>query len=171
MEDKKIEQLLAAFYNGETTPEEEWQLSDILNSEEVSEKYLMERQLFNALHEASRIPLPQGFSERLKSAIDRHIQDTTTRQSPSKTRKLYFSLMSAAAVALLCIGLFFTTYKRPHADYIADTFTNPYDAAIAAEQALLLVSVKLNQGLSPLEKVQENVKKTNDFINENVILN
>jgi hypothetical protein len=54
---------------------------------------------------------------------------------------------------------------------IADTYTNPTEAAAAAEQALMFVSAKLNQGFSPLEKVIEGVDKTNEVINENLKTN
>lgn len=129
-------------------------------------------QLLDAFYKGdiTRIPLPQGLSERLESAIDRHITTSTTCLKPfTKTKIRYIRFMSAAAVALLCIGLFFITDKKK--PYIADTFTNPEEAALAVEQALLLVSSKLNQGLSPFEKVRESVQKTNELINENITIN
>ena len=79
-------------------------------------------------------------------------------------------IASAAAVALLCIGLFIFQGRDSRQDFIADTYTNPEEAAIAAEQALLLISAKLNQGLALLEKVQNNVDKTNEVLNENLKL-
>jgi hypothetical protein len=84
---------------------------------------------------------------------------------------LYLSIISAAAVALLCISLFFATKQPSKRDFIADTYTNPEEAAIAAEQALLLVSSKLNQGLSYVGKVDESVQKTNKILYEKLNFN
>ena len=157
----KIERLLADFYNGDTTPEEENFLAQFFNNHEISEKWYMDRDLFAALYHPSRIQLPEGVSERLASVIDKYVAETTRK---TQTRKLYVRILSAAAVALLCIGLFFTQQRTSKQDFIADTYTNPEEAAIAAEQALLFVSAKLNQGLSPLKTVKESVNKTNEIL-------
>ena len=164
-DDKKIEQLLAAFYNGETTPEEDKVLAEFFSSEDVSDKWHTDRDLFSALYDPTRIPLPKGLSARLEIAIDKHITESTNQKSNSKIRKMYLVFLSAADVVLLCIGLFFNPEKNYKQDFIADTYTNPEEAAKAAEQALLFVSAKLNQGLSPLEKVKESVNKTNEILN------
>ena len=170
-DEKKIEQLLAAFYNGDTMPEEETALAEFFNRETLSEKWDTDRDLFNVLYNPERITLPKGVSERLESAVDAYIAQTASRNSYSKTRRLYFSILSAAATILLCIGLFFAIERKPGQDFIADTYTNPQDAAIAAEQALLFVSAKLNQGLYPLEKVKEGLNKTNEILYDKLKLN
>ena len=168
---KKTEQLLADFYNGDTTPEEEEILMNFFNNEDLDKKWHTDRDLFHALYDPSRIPLPKGFSERLESVIDNHIAETADRKSSPKMRKLFISLLSAAAVALLCIGLFFTFGKTSKSDFMADTYKNPEEAAIVAEQTLLFISAKLNQGLHPLEVVKENIHKTNELINEHLKIN
>ena len=170
-DENKTEQLLASFYNGETTQEEEKLLATFFDRKDISEKWLVDSELFHVLYDPTRIPLPEGLAERLEKKIDRHQQEQTVRKSGSKARKLYVSLLSAAAVVLLCIGIFVFIHKNSKSDFIADTFTNPQEAAIAAEQTLLYVSSKLNQGLAPLEKVKESIHKTNEIINENVRLN
>jgi len=155
-----IEQLLAAFYNGDTTPEEEEVLLNFFKNEDINEKFKADSALFQTLYDSSRIPLPEGLSQRLEKAIDKHI-------TGSPFRKMFIRILSAAAVILLCIGLFFYTRKQDEFQFIADTYSNPEEAAVAAEQALMLVSTKLNQGLSPLEKVKESVNITNQVLNQN----
>jgi len=157
-DEKIIEQLLAAFYNGNTTPEEENVLLTFFKNKDLKEKFQLDSQLFTLLYDSSRIPLPDGFSKRLEKAIDEHI---------ANPRKTYIRFMSAAAVILLCIGLFFFLHKQPDTHFMADTYSNPEEAAVAVEQALMLVSTKLNQGLVPLEKVQECVNMTNRLLIEN----
>jgi len=173
VEENKIEQLLNAFYSGVTTPEEEAMLSEFLNSENLDKERFTDRDIFNALHDTTDIPLPEGITSRLESAIDKHIEDASMQKSKIiSINRLYIAISSAAAVVLLCIGLFFVSEKKPfQSNYIADTYSDPKEAALAAEQALLFVSGKLNQGLSPLEKVTENVDKTNKLLNETLTIN
>ena len=172
IEENKIEQLLNAFYTGDTTPEEEALLSKYLNSENLDESRHTDRDIFNALYDTADIPLPEGIAERLETAIDKHIAET----SAPIGKKIYFNrlyavISGAAAVVLLCVGIFFLTEKQSQTNYIADTYSDPKEAALAAEQALLFVSNKLNQGLSPLEKVTESVDKTNKLLNETITIN
>ena len=161
-DEKKIEQLLAAFYSGQTTPDEEAFLLNYFNENEVKEKFQVDSEIFKGLYDPSRIPLPEGVSERLETALRRHT-------SASKVRRLFIGISSAAAIALLCIGIFLSTGRSK--DFVADTFKNPAEAAIAAEQALLLVSSKLNQGFAPYEKFREAINKTDEIINENLTIN
>ena len=174
-EENKIEQLLKTFYDGGTTSEEEMFLLNFFNSENLNEKWHTERDIFNALYNTSDISLPKDFAERLEKAIDKHIAETTNHENEAyhkkktlhqKTRKLFISISSAAAVILLCIGLFFISDKNSRPHTIADTYTNPEEAAIVAEQMLILVSSKLNQGFSSLEKIKESVDKTNELLNK-----
>ena len=123
-------------------------------------------QLLKTFYDASDIPLPEGFTERIEKAIDKHIAESVIAAPHQKIRKLFISISSAAAVILLCAGLFFVTGKISQSNTIADTYTNPEEAALAAEQMLTLVSTKLNQGFSPLEKVKESIDKTNELLNE-----
>ena len=172
VDEKKIEQLLNAFYNGDTTPEEEALLSEILNNEDLDESRHMDRDMFNALYDASDIPLPEGITKRLEKSIDKYIVESSTQEGKKiSINRLYIFISSAAAVGLLCLGLFFALEKQPQSNFIADTYSDPKEAALVAEQALLLVSNKLNKGLSPLEKVTESVDKTNKLLNETITIN
>ena len=184
-DEKKIEQLMNAFYNGDTTPEEEALLLDFFNNKSLNENWYADRDMFNALYDSSEITLPEGMTERLEKAIDKHIAENIIVEHPTKTtipdnevqifaaksRKIFMVISSAAAVILLCVGLFFINNEKPSSQFIADTYTNPKDAAVAAEQALMLVSDKLNKGFSSLEKVREGTDKTNKLLNENFKIN
>jgi len=166
-EENKIQTLLTAFYGGTTTPEEEQILQTYFANHEVSEQLRADSELFKVLNAASAIIVPDGMSERLENALDKHIKLTIKRKGASKTRILYLRILSAAAIVLLCIGLFFNTFHRSNAPLFADSYSNPEEAAIAVEQALLFLSSKLNQGLAPYEKFSENLNKTNELLNQN----
>jgi len=175
-DENKIEQMLKAFYNGDSTPEEEALLLKFFNSKDLEEKWHMDRDILIALNDSSEITLPEGISERLENAIDNHITETLITENEllhkkiplySKTRRFLIAVVSSAAAILLCIGIFFVSENIQSTDMIVDTYTDPEEAAIAAEQALMLVSTKLNQGLSPLEMVKDNIDKTNELLNDN----
>ena len=179
-EENKIEQLLNAFYKGDTTTEEEAILLKYFNSKSFNEKWHSEKDILNALYDLSEITLPDGINERLENVLDNHIAETFTKKSEMqhkkiplyfKTIKLYLAIISSAAAILLCACLFLAYERRSSSDLIVDTYTNPEEAAIAVEQALMLVSTKLNQGLTSLEKVKESIDKTNELINENLKIN
>ena len=172
IDEKTIEQLITAFYEGNTTSEEEEVLLNYFKTKAINEKFYADSELFALLNDSSRIPLPDGFSERLEERLDEHIRQTTnynpfTASVSHKIKKLYLFATSTAAVVLLCLGLFFLTGKQNNSSFEADTYSNPKEAAVAVEQALLLVSNKLNQGLAPLETVKEGLNTTNQLLNEN----
>ena len=167
IDERTIEQLLAAFYNGVTTPEEEELLLNFFKDKDLNEKFQADSQLFILLYDSSRIPLPDGFSQRLEKALDEHIANPSLRRFLEIPRKIYLRIASVAAIVLLGVGLFFLTGRQDKSQLIADTYSNPEEAAAAVEQALMLVSTKLNQGLVPFEKVKESVNTTNRLLNEN----
>ena len=175
-DENTIRQILKAFYNGDTTPEEESLLLEFFNNEDLEKKWHTDRDILIALHDSSGIALPEGINDRIERALDIHITQTSASENEivhkriplySKTRRLYIAVASSAAAILLCLGIFFVSDNHRSPDMIADTYTNPKEAAIAAEQVLVLVSSKLNKGLSSLEKVKESVDKTNELLNEN----
>ena len=174
--DDKIEQILKVFYNGDSLPEEEELLLKFFNSKNLDEKWHIDRDIFIALYDSSEITLPDSFSERLENRIDKHISGTNIPKNliphkkiplPSKVSRLFISVASSAACILLCIVIFFVSDSYRLQDRIVDTYNDPKEAAIVAEQTLKFVSTKLNKGLSQLDKVKESVDKTNELLKEN----
>jgi len=49
-------------------------------------------------------------------------------------------------------------------DNIPTEFTDPHEAELVATEALALVSMHLNKGLSPFEKARKNMDKTNEVL-------
>ena len=108
--------------------------------------------------------LPEGLSERLEQQIDAWAaaEKKETIRSSFRRRSLY-----AAAVALLCIGIFqFTTPNEEH--QLADTYTNPQEAAMAAQKALAFMSVNLNKGIEQVNEAQQEMNKVNKILNKHL---
>jgi hypothetical protein len=178
IDEDKIKKLLATFYNGDTTQEEETLLQEFLNDKNISEKWYEDRDLFHILYDSSGHCIPKGLSERLEHCIDRHIRKTATVNENKtvavrkKIKRILISTGSIAAAILLFTGIFFF-HDKPSVknNVITDTYTDPKEAAIVAEKILALVSTNLNKGLSPLEKAKESIDKTNELLNESLNLN
>jgi hypothetical protein len=178
IDEKKIEQLLTAFYNGDTTQEEEALLQEFFHDPDIPENWYADRDLFHALYDSSHIRIPQGLSERLGHRIDKHIKETgaTTenKSAQPKIRRLFTGIGSIAAALLFLAGIFFFQGEDKtsgKSDAITDTFTDPLEAALVAERTLTLISLHLNKGLSPLGKVKESMDKTNELLNEKLHFN
>lgn len=162
---KEINELLAAFYAGTTTREEEVRLKAFFDDADLSERWHADRDIFRALYDPADIALPEGLSDRLEQVLDRYIgAPHRPRKQPSRIRRLYVAVGSVAAAALLCVTLFFIGEHRQPAPVTADTFTDPHEAELVATEALALVSMHLNKGLSPFEKARKNMDKTNEVL-------
>jgi len=158
-----IERLLHKFYEGVSTPEEERLLTEyFLNEKHVDERWKEEQQLFCRLHD-EQIQVPAGVSKRLEETI---MQMESSEKSLPRKRTLYYWISSVAAVALVVIGLFFMNRPPSVTSQMADTFTDPQEAAYAAEQILASVSAQLNKGLDKAADSSMEFDKINQLINK-----
>ena len=162
-----IEQLLKIFYEGDTTQEEERLLTDyFLNEENPDDRWKEDRQVFSLLHD-TQIQIPTGVSERLEEALDTLNANDATSRKYHITHKLYYWISSAAAIVLLCIGLFFVT-REASPPQMADTFSDPKEAALVAEQTLAFISLHLNNGLNKAAVAEHELKKASQLINKHL---
>ncbi|MDR1880999.1 MAG: hypothetical protein LBQ78_08705 [Tannerellaceae bacterium] len=118
------------------------------------------KQLIDAAHcSASGIPIPEGLGERLSAHIDRLAAD----EKRHKRRRLLYRAGGVAAAGLLLAGLFFSEglFRQ---DKIADTFTDPAEAAIVAENALAFMSTQLNKGMEQVSGAREEINKVNQLL-------
>ena len=108
--------------------------------------------------------LPEGLSRRLEKKIDTW---ASTAEKKPRRRTLYW-LSGVAASILLCIS--FLQYKSSYQAYdrLSDTYTNPKDAAAAAEKALLLLSQNLNKGISQVDNAGQEIDKVNNILNKHL---
>jgi hypothetical protein len=162
-----IEQLLKKFYEGDATQEEERLLTDyFLNEENQDDRWKEDRQVFRLLHD-TQIQIPTGVSERLEEALDTLNANDATSRKYHITHKLYYWISSAAAIVLLCIGLFFVT-REASPPQMADTFSDPKEAALVAEQTLVFISAHLNNGLNKAAVAEHELEKASQLINKHL---
>lgn len=110
--------------------------------------------------------LPEGLSQRLEQQIDSWAAAGKKETPRSSFRKRFlYRLSGVAAIALLCVGLFqlFGDNRQP-----ADTYTDPQEAAIVAQEALALVSRNLNKGIEQMNDAQAEINKVNHILNKHL---
>ena len=114
--------------------------------------------------------LPEGLSERLEQQIDSWAaaEKKETVRSSCHRRSLYWLSGAVAAILLLCVGIFGLTDLNTGKQQLADTYTNPQEAAIAAQKALAFMSSNLNKGIDQINDAQQELNKVNRILNKHL---
>ena len=107
----------------------------------------------------------QIWAERLERQIDFLAQEEI---SPRVSRRRSFYWISGIAAAILgALFLIFTETNRP-APVMADTFTDPEEAAVVAQNALAFMSRNLNKGLGQVNEASQEITKINKIVNKHL---
>ncbi len=111
--------------------------------------------------------LPEGLSERLEQYIDT-LADREEQQQQKRSlslRRSFYMIGSVAAAILIGVVLFFQidSQQKP---VTADTFSDPEEAALVAQQALAFMSTQLNKGLAPVADAGKEINKVNEILNK-----
>lgn len=110
--------------------------------------------------------LPEGLSDRLEKHIDQLAAGEKKRRLPLfKSRSLYW-FSGIAASLLLGVAIFFQVESKPPHPIMADTFSNPQEAAIAAQDALAFLSTQLNKGLTQASEAGKEMNRVNTIVNK-----
>lgn len=114
--------------------------------------------------------LPEGLSERLEQQIDTWAaaEKKKTLRSSFRRRSLYWISGTAAAILLLCVGIAGLKDLETSKQQLADTYTNPQEAAIAAGKALAFMSSNLNKGIDQMNDAQQEINNVNRILNKHL---
>jgi hypothetical protein len=167
IEPEKINELLHLYYEGATSPEQEQEFYRCLKKDgDIPESLRSEAELFLKLFsqsyaEDNSIDIPKGFDERLNALLDRFA-------AKEKKRKRILLWKQAGGIAasvaiLLSAGILF---KQNMHSGLTDTYSTPEEAYAETQHALMLVSERLNEGFSRLEKADGNIMKVNEILNK-----
>ena len=130
----------------------------------------IEELINKALREKSS--LPDGLSERLEQKIDLlakeemqvgRASNTGKRFSP---KRLLCYWAGGIAATLLGAVLFVFSETNSTETSLTDTYTDPQEAAIVAQNALAMMSANLNKGLTKVNKTSEEIYKVNKILNK-----
>jgi anti-sigma-K factor RskA len=112
--------------------------------------------------------LPEGLQERLEQYIDtlagRERQPEKKRSF--SVRRSFYLAASVAAALLIGVAIFFQTETARRPAVMADTFSDPQEAAIVAHQALAYMSTQLNKGLAPVAGAGKEIDKVNEILSK-----
>lgn len=179
--DKNIEQiksLLARFYEGQTTPEEERLLADFFRREDVPEDLQEDKQLFLLLAQTSDQEMPQDIAEEITAFVNNLGQTKIQPLIPEdKQRKgVIFRLKTppkmwyrvAATVAiLLAIGGGVLHHQRTYTpDPFRDTCATPEEAAAQIQRANSMIAKATEQCMAPTSKALQKADATKQVINQ-----
>lgn len=165
MNDKQIEQLLTAFYNGAASDEDERRLKTFFMQGDVPERWRNEQRCFNAVYTVPEIPIPEGLPARIEARIDL----LAGRGKGRNLRRAVYWAGGVAAAVLLGFCLYFGEEKLQPQQKIADTYADPEEAAVVAGKALSMMSVQLNKGVKQINNAEREVDKINRVLNKNRI--
>lgn len=165
MNEKKIEQLLDSFYKGCSTDEEEQLLiTYFTTSEVIPAKWQSDRKLFLSLAEHAKAS--EGLEDRLESFIDQLEKQENKKSAAPIGRSFLYWIGGVAAAIFLCLMLIPTISNQHGEEYVADSFTDPVEAALVAQEALLLLSENLNKGMDQMNEAGKEIKNANQIINK-----
>jgi hypothetical protein len=167
MKEEELKRLIAKYYNGESTEEEESSLRNYFAKNNIPQGYEAEKAIFGYFDESSEIPEPSiGFEARILAGID-----ASERKRRSQRMKRYLlPMLSAAAGFLILIGSYFFFIHRTEP---LDTYKDPKIAYAETMKILMAVSSQLNRGvqtLEPVSKIDEMTTKSFKAINKSAII-
>ena len=163
MTQSEIKALLEKYWQAETTLEEERQLAEYFRRPDIDPELASFRPMFDWLEEESQLTPDEGFDSRMLQRIgsEQHIGSAEQRSAPTRSIRPAFSYAVAAAV-ILCMAISFlvsigpgnkpspataiTVPSTPRETQIKDTYDDPQKALAAVRHALLIASVRINQG-------------------------
>jgi hypothetical protein len=147
MEQTEIRALLEKYWQAETTVEEERVLAEYFRQVEIAVDLEPMRGLFEWREEEAELKPGADFDNRMLRRIG-EIQGGETVGSGSRVIHGFSFRFAAAAAIILClgIGLLIPLISPRIETPITDTYTDPNRALAAVRQALLVASVRINEG-------------------------
>ena len=146
MELDKIEKLLEKYFEAMTTASEEAMLRNYFSQENVAE------------HLGRYAPMFQYFSKEKEERFTKAV----LKPENGPSRKMLYSWVSAAAIVLLLVGVYFNTATTSSS--LEDEYTQSEIAA--AQEALTLLSVNFNKGAERMVYLEEFEKAANRFLDD-----
>lgn len=110
------------------------------------------------------LALPEGLSERLERRIDTLAQEEKRRGYPWRRYWRYGICAAAACLAAACLILFGNVGSSSP----KDTFSDPEEAALVAQEALGFLSKNLNKGFAQAEAAHAKIARINRIVDKHL---
>lgn len=172
MKVEEFERLLARFYEGNTSEQEEELLKETFVTEEVPERLLKDKELFLSLFsDEVEEEVPAGLEERLSRMIDEKAEEEQRFFHRNKAKRNWRWIGGIAATVLLLVGIGYGLMDRVgemRPPTPRDTFSDPEAAYKALQATLLEVSANLNKGIEQVEETQLDVTNVNQEVRKEI---
>ena len=166
-----IKILIEKYFEGETSLQEEAQLSEYFNGDEVATELKVYQPLFQFFKAGKNILLNESAAERLNEIGIRQLEvGKSDRHPTSHIRHIWWR--AAAAVFILGISSYFITkqFENPNRKCVADNCRvkvydetgDPQKAFEEVQAALKLVSKKMKKGTDETTEGMKKVKHATD---------
>lgn len=154
-----IKRLLARYYDGLTTEEEENMLHIYFNGNNIDASLKDESIFFTAL-QSSGCPTPEGMEERISRQISQwNTLEVTTRRTIRHINLRWVVGIAASLLLLFAAGAIVYQNENKSPQTEQDTYTNTKDAYAETSRALMKFSKTLNKGIDAAENI---TNKTRD---------
>ena len=177
---EQIKSLLARFYEGQTTPEEERLLADFFRREDVPEDLQQDKQLFLLLAQTSDQEMPQDIAEEITAFVN-NLGQTEKKPVLSEVKqrkgiiyrlktppKMWYRVAATVAI-LLAIGGGVLFHQQTYTtDPFRDTCKTPEEAAAELHKANAMITKASQQCLAPTRNAFEQVEDTKEIINKHI---
>lgn len=177
---EQIKSLLARFYEGQTTPEEERLLADFFRREDVPEELQEDKQLFLMLAQISDQEMPQDIAEEITAFVN-NLGQTEKKPILSEVKhhkgiiyrlktppKMWYRVAATVAI-LFAIGGGVLIHQRTYTtDPFRDTCKTPEEAAAELHKANAMITKASQQCLAPTRNAFEQVEDTKEIINKHI---
>lgn len=169
MKREEVEKILAAYYDGRTTGEEETALKHYFETHEVPEHMRLDKELFLSFRNPCRMDEARidALEARLARMIDEKAEEEKRFLVRNKSARSWKWIGGVAASLLLLIALSFGIMNLSN-QQPKDTFTDPKDAHAALQSIFMEMSATMNEGISQLAESRKEVSKVNQEIKEEI---
>ncbi len=158
MDVNDVKALLDKYFAGDSSLQEEQQLQEYFSGTHVDASLMEEKVFFLATYDMQRLPetdekVEQQLRGKLSHLIDGwNMVEKTSVRSVRRVDLRWIAGIAASLAILFSFGYFLNNHQRETSVAMHDTYTDPRDAAVEAQKALMKFSVDLNKGL---DKVNE----------------
>ena len=154
-----IKRLLAQYYDGLTTEEEENTLRTYFNGNDIDASLKDESIFFTAL-QSSECPTPAGMEERLSRQINQwNTLEVTNRRAIRHINLRWVVGIAASLLLLFAAGAIVYQNENKSPQTEQDPYNNAKDAYAETSKALMKFSKTLNKGIDATENI---TNKTRD---------
>lgn len=166
---EEIEKLIADYYEGTTTENQEEALRRYFETQEVPEHLQKEKKLFLSFLEDGDVEIPSGLEDKLIRMIDEKGEEEKRFFRRNKAKRNWKWVGSIAASLLLLFGVSYgITNHMNGIEKPQDTFNNPQEAYKVLQATLIEVSTDLNSGINQVSDTKREIKKIHKEIKQEI---